>query len=266
MRSSPKITLTLGPSLSSSSEPGAIGEGTSAGNGEAQEDWSCPVCGHGNTIGHTGLPRPEDKCGLCGVTYGKSSAMGPNGRATPLTTSRPSTPKPEPVSTPANGFGDGNGNGNDHGSDAKLSRSITCPACTFLNHPSIRNCEICDSPLPRPPVRQATPSLPSQYNIEGAIGKNDAIRLSFRKGGSSECYRRLKNVLSDKAWESKSTVVAQNSDRNGHATPRGAGIGELCPSFDKPRGKLTGIQMGSCNRFLSRQRRKTTGCRMHSRT
>jgi ESCRT-II complex subunit VPS36 len=84
---------------------------------------------------------------------------------------------------------------------------IACPACTFLNHPSLTSCEICSTPLPkrratRPERQQSapTPDSPST-NANPSSGKMDVTRLSFRKGGSSEAYRRLKNVLSDKAWE-----------------------------------------------------------------
>jgi ESCRT-II complex subunit VPS36 len=198
MRSSPKITLTLGPT----------GDTTETQQEEIGVEWSCPVCGHSNNSGERG-PRGDDKCGLCGVTYGKSASMGPNGRATPL--SRPSTPvsaqptSPSPVAEVPVG---------------------TCPACTFLNHPSIRNCEICDTPLPRPAPKASTTSTPAiTSTVIDEKGQN-VIRLSFRKGGSNECYRRLKNVLSDKAWESR--VV----NGNGNET-RGTGIGmsihPLCP-------------------------------------
>lgn len=229
MRSSPKITLSLGPAPSSataqtrqSSE--TPNDRTQTGDADTVSEWSCPVCGHSNTIGSIGYARPDDKCGLCGVTYGKSSAMGPNGRATPLSTSRPSTPKPSttpaslppsPSPIPVTG---------DHG--------IACPVCTFLNHPSIRNCEICESPLPRNPPssmpkRQSTTSTPTAADPGGA--GYEIIRLSFRGSGTGgkECYRRLKNVLSDKAWETRSTTSGNFG--NGDSTSRGVGIGESEP-------------------------------------
>lgn len=212
MRSSPKITLTLGHLDSSSSSSSAQATSPDSTREPAQEaEWACPVCGHSNPVSSSnGAPRSEDKCGLCGVSYGKSSTMGPNGRATPL--SRPSTPVPATSPAPA------------PPPPAAAEAGTTCPACTFLNHPSIRNCEICDTPLPRPPARkQSTPSLqalPPQI----AGGKGDTIRLSFRKGGSNECYRRLKNVLSDKAWESRVVNVANGMNGNER---RGAGIGML---------------------------------------
>lgn len=206
MRSSPKITLTLGHLDSSSSSSSAQVTSPNSTREPIQEaEWACPVCGHSNPVSTiNGAPRLEDKCGLCGVSYGKSSTMGPNGRATPL--SRPSTPVPAPAPPPPS-----------------AESGTTCPACTFLNHPSIRNCEICDTPLPRlAPRKQSTPSLQALPSMT-AEGKGDTIRLSFRKGGSNECYRRLKNVLSDKAWESRVINVANGMNGNER---RGAGIGK----------------------------------------
>jgi len=191
MRSSPKITLTLGPT----------GDITETQQEEVGVEWACPVCGHSNNSGERG-PRGEDKCGLCGVSYGKSASMGPNGRATPL--SRPSTPVPTQPTSPA--------------PVAEVPVG-TCPACTFLNHPSIRTCEICDTPLPRPAPKAAAPFTPATTSTSVDEKSQNVIRLSFRKGGSNECYRRLKNVLSDKAWESR--VVTGN----GNGETRGTGIG-----------------------------------------
>jgi ESCRT-II complex subunit VPS36 len=191
MRSSPKITLTLGPT----------GDTAENEQGEVGVEWACPVCGHSNNSGERG-PRGDDKCGLCGVSYGKSASMGPNGRATPL--SRPSTPVAAQQTSP---------------SQAAETPVGTCPACTFLNHPSIRNCEICDTPLPR--AAPKTPITPTPTTINTVIDEKgqNVIRLSFRKGGSNECYRRLKNVLSDKAWESR--IVTGNGNET-----RGTGIGK----------------------------------------
>lgn len=231
MRSSPKITLSLGSAPSSSTaqtrhSSDQPSDQTLAGDADPVSEWSCPVCGHSNSIGGIGYARPDDKCGLCGVTYGKSSAMGPNGRATPLSTSRPSTPKPSitPASLPPSP------------SPIPVSgeSGITCPACTFLNHPSIRSCEICESPLPRnpppsTPKRQSTTPTPTPAD-SGGTGY-EIVRLSFRGSGTGgkECYRRLKNVLSDKAWETR--VTASGNMGNGDSASRGVGIGESKPSF-----------------------------------
>lgn len=235
MRSSPKITLSLGHASPTADVPAQTNE--SIGHEEdSQADWSCPVCGHNNPVGSLGYARPEDKCTLCGVTYGKSSAMGPNGRATPISTSRPPTPKlssdsttslPSTPSTPA----------------VPSETRVACPACTFLNHPSIRTCEICDTALPRRPA--PVPSHTRQASVDVSNGNGtgyEVIRLSFRDGsgkGGKECYRRLKNVLSDKVWETR-MATSSDASRNGDSTPRGAGIGklELYPKRSFERGLI----------------------------
>jgi len=209
MRSSPKITLTLGQPIGE--------EGVVAQEEDVRVEWSCPVCGHSNASERT--PRGEDKCGLCGVSYGKSASMGPNGRATPL--SRPSTPVPAPASaiSPVSSPNPASTSPMTAVPDTPVG---TCPACTFLNHPSLRNCEICDTPIPRPSStpNQAIITTPTPANA--AELTTNIIRLSFRKGGSNECYRRLKNVLSDKAWETRTV------NGSGEVT-RGTGIGMSAP-------------------------------------
>ncbi|KIO21403.1 hypothetical protein M407DRAFT_245488 [Tulasnella calospora MUT 4182] len=47
------------------------------------------------------------------------------------------------------------------------SREVSCPACTFLNPPRTKNCEVCDSPLPSQPappavVAQTRPQPPAK--------------------------------------------------------------------------------------------------------
>lgn len=194
MRSSPKITLSLGPS------PTAPLPDQQSANVETS--WTCGVCGYVNGIqGVDGVK--GSKCGLCGVGYmtarsistpvtrtGSPAPMVPVSRASTDDTRPPNVVASEtaPVATAA-------------------SREIACPACTFLNHPSLTTCEICSTPLPkrqtpRPERQQSAPS-PDTPSSGGASATSEVTRLSFRDGKttSSEAYRRLKNVLSDKAWE-----------------------------------------------------------------
>ena len=268
MRSSPKITLSLGltPSITTTQprqnteQPNGHDE---ANDADAVSEWSCPVCGHSNTIGDRGYARAEDKCGLCGVTYGKSSAMGPNGRATPVSSSRPSTPKPSTASSslppsPSPGTPVPASSG---------ETGITCPACTFLNHPSIRNCEICESPLPRNTIssthrRQTSSSTPTLTD-PGATGY-EMIRLSFRGTGTGgkECYRRLKNVLSDKAWETR--VTASDEMRNGDSTSRGVGIGESANRFLSCMSEMWYMVQGAMGLTLLRRDHAANDARRQS--
>lgn len=50
------------------------------------------------------------------------------------------------------------------------------------------------------------------------------MRLSFREGGEREAYKRLKGVLSDKAWER--AVEPVRVERGG------GGIGEFTPCWN----------------------------------
>ncbi|KAH9031892.1 EAP30/Vps36 family-domain-containing protein [Lactarius pseudohatsudake] len=81
---------------------------------------------------------------------------------------------------------------------------VACPACTFLNHPALTECEICGTALPRsaPPIKSAPPSRPGSPTSEGA-GGDAMLRLSFRKGGDKALYAVLKRSLLGKAWQLK---------------------------------------------------------------
>ncbi|KAF5376389.1 hypothetical protein D9757_008655 [Collybiopsis confluens] len=94
------------------------------------ESWECEVCAYRNPPGLS--PSAAKICGLCGVPR-NSTAAGSS--SVIISTSLPSS-----VSTSAIPLTDT--------SDRKPS-SVPCPACTFLNHSSMKTCEICDTPLPR---------------------------------------------------------------------------------------------------------------------
>lgn len=85
-----------------------------------------------------------------------------------------------------------------------------CPRCTFQNHPSLSTCEICGAPLASATGRRSQlieesasrsespgPSLPGlpfqNSNIE-------SIKFSFRAGGGSVFYERLKGALVQRKW------------------------------------------------------------------
>jgi len=89
------------------------------------------------------------------------------------------------------------------------SGGIHCPACTFLNHPSLRVCEMCMTSLPN--IEQIgsmkAKSSPSSRPIspspigDGSDAANPLIKLSFRKGGDKSFYNVLRRTLKAQAWE-----------------------------------------------------------------
>jgi ESCRT-II complex subunit VPS36 len=71
-----------------------------------------------------------------------------------------------------------------------------CPACTFLNHASLRECEICGTSLPS----RTTPPPPPPKDTGGPY----SIKLSCRNGGDKPLYAILKRSLTARAWEETS--------------------------------------------------------------
>ena len=173
--SSAKVTLYLsmnaaGPSLDS-----------------AGESWVCEVCNYRNP---PGASLSGAKCTLCGVPRAKtgssmSTVASPSPRAGQNAQS--ASASVTPAHTP--------------GLDAQTE--IPCPACTFLNHPSLRECEICGTGLPRAAARSAPVSRPETPPLNESMDTSgeSMMKLSFRKGGDKILYAALRRSLLGKAWE-----------------------------------------------------------------
>ncbi|KAI1790835.1 EAP30/Vps36 family-domain-containing protein [Ganoderma leucocontextum] len=241
--SSSKVTLYLNPPPSKSQASGVTESNnqssTPSTTPNAVQFWECEVCSNRNPIGLTSSASVV--CSLCGVP--RTSVKAPISfppRPSPfasqsLSTSLPSSslnlasslnlgklslssspaPSPPTVSTES------------------TSNEIACVACTFLNSPLLRDCEICGTPLPRKPSvplpqaphppaksapasRSATPALEE----EDSDDENDSvdkrmIRLSFRKGGDKPFYTVLRRSLLGKAWESKPMARPLTSSSKG---------------------------------------------------
>lgn len=154
----------------------------------AFESWECQVCAFKNAPGLS--PAAAKICGLCGVPR---DAM-PN----TLSTSLPASPSPVSLQSQRT---------------RKLT-SIACPACTFLNHPSLRACEMCSTELELPPVhaKSVPSSRPESPDPDDSHSNNARlIKLSFRKGGDKPFYAVLKRALKSKAWEVQSSFQSVHS-------------------------------------------------------
>lgn len=151
------------------------------------ESWECQVCAYRNPPGLS--PAAARICGLCGVprTLTTTSVLSQH-LSSSLSSSVLSSSTSSLPNTP---------------SDVK--QLIACPACTFLNHPSLRSCEICSTDLPQL-KREYTKSAPSSRPITPGLDDSDEsskkmIKISFRKGGDKPFYAVLKRSLKSKAWE-----------------------------------------------------------------
>ncbi|KAH7912060.1 EAP30/Vps36 family-domain-containing protein [Hygrophoropsis aurantiaca] len=220
-KSSPKVTLFLDVNTSSDRVSGAQIE-TEA----VFESWECEVCSHRNPAGLS--PAAARICALCGVPR---SAM-PTSRVRPIATSLPSSAislssqiNSSPKPSPSNG-----------------SNGTACPACTFINHPSMNTCEICSTPLPRPSFNPiiSMKSEPSSRSVSPPLDNNadlvsPMLKLSFRKGGDKAFYALLRRALKSQTWEGKrigkntrsgSSLGVPSPDREPTPVLRNSGIGK----------------------------------------
>ncbi|OAD67688.1 hypothetical protein PHYBLDRAFT_80409 [Phycomyces blakesleeanus NRRL 1555(-)] len=176
LMSSPKLILHLDvKALSDHSRPPAPVISTSVAG-----VWACPICFFTNQA-------TVDKCQLCGVRHVTTNDNN----------SSPSQPQKQTQSVqqqhrqqqqqqqqqqnqlPAND--DGNGS--------------HCRVCTFINHPSLNQCEMCGADL-------ITEPLFTENAIESLVIEDDPhVRIAFRHGGQPRFLQNLKNAIQVKAWE-----------------------------------------------------------------
>lgn len=191
MRSSAKITLSFG------QIPGQSDTRFSAENGGRSEEtaddtWTCGVCGYRNA-------GAKAKCGLCGV--GKDR-VAPSRTGTPGPTWVSTVQKRASATIPISPGSGGTETAAAIDMTSTTGGRTACPACTFLNHPSMTSCEICSTSLPRASLGQANGNTGQSLVVSKAEeGKMEIVRLSFRKGGEKVAYAKLKSVLGQKAWE-----------------------------------------------------------------
>lgn len=169
--------------------------------------WVCRVCAFSNSLDPGIDKNASVRCSLCGVstdvkdliTSGAQKTVSANTSSTGYmkgSVKSPSTTTPAPLAA------DG----------------LSCPVCTFSNHPSMLRCEMCDTPLTtadaadegqrasnplhtsgsQTPLHR-TPSKTPEPEERGAL--HNHVRLSFRKGGDRPFYDMLKKTLKEKRWQ-----------------------------------------------------------------
>jgi ESCRT-II complex subunit VPS36 len=202
------------------------------------EGWECEVCGNRNPPGLS--PTAARICTLCGVPRSSVPIPIKTPAAAAAAIYSPSNQGHLSSSLPASVLPSASSSSTFLSThplppstistrptlQTRTPSAIACPACTFLNHPSMRSCEMCSTPLPRlaftqtqsqtentlMPTLISTKSAPSSRPVSPDLGEDDdsrsggdptkhMIKLSFRKGGDKAFYAVLKRSLMGKAWE-----------------------------------------------------------------
>ncbi|KAL5498290.1 VPS36 [Sanghuangporus vaninii] len=256
------------------------------------ESWECEICGYRNPPGLS--PAARSTCGLCGMPRNVSSSATPFS-STPRPSSSPSkasSSSPLPVPTSSRNVTASANIGSSHLFSKSLPSSSTntpppistmtteearegerrrrkrrpsavaCSVCTFLNHPYLRECEMCGTPLPpvpsaegsarsildtlsstngaeslhapsksAPASRPDSPALSDVHTLAEVNERERYIRLSFRKGGDKAFYAALKTALQQKEWEARDLTWKANS--KGSQAPSGlSGISAILQNID----------------------------------
>lgn len=84
---------------------------------------------------------------------------------------------------------------------AEMKDSSTCTVCTFQNHPSMMQCEMCGADLPKEIIPTVTSSSSSTSTSNRTNSNATQVRLSFRQSGHSSFLSKLKGALAAKKWE-----------------------------------------------------------------
>ncbi|ANB15638.1 ESCRT-II subunit protein VPS36 [Sugiyamaella lignohabitans] len=137
------------------------------------------------------------------------------------------------------------------------SEGFKCPRCTFLNHPSLHQCEMCGARLisPRLPpglIRTDSPGPTTVFepgkSLDGTI---NVIKLSFRGNGDKSFFTALKKALASKEWVSASNTSLGSGIRR--VTSAEKGTNAVDSQDFTPRQGIHGLQQAG---ERSRQQRQ----------
>lgn len=170
--------------------------------------WICSICSFSNPVPSNFDPATATAsthlppCLACGIkppfTTVLKAAIAAATSKEP-TVAMPSPSRPEDV-------------GSINRSQPRLSSengaSISCPRCTFVNHPSLRECEICGAPLAsmgslKVNGDQRRDESPAPFFEQDRIKNTEtteSIKLSFRGSGEKAFHERLKSALIQRKW------------------------------------------------------------------
>ncbi|KAL6703860.1 Vacuolar protein-sorting-associated protein 36 [Coniothyrium glycines] len=198
--------------------------------------WVCPICSFSNPVPSNFDPAlasrtPIPPCLACGI---KPPTVHVVKAAIAAISNRPAPgppPKDNKSAVPA--------------ASGTAATTLSCPRCTFQNHPSLSHCEICGASLltavdkrldlVQQPERTHSPdsTLSSPLQSETV----ECIKLSFRGGGEKIFYERLKNALVQRKWllQSAPPIPKPRPSSGTYDETYSTKSGESSMEVDRPR-------------------------------
>ncbi|CAL5869437.1 uncharacterized protein PFLUO_LOCUS3666 [Penicillium psychrofluorescens] len=165
--------------------------------------WICPICSFSNPVPSNFDPATATAathlppCLACGINPPFTTVLK---AAINAATSREPCQLPVPTAEPHT-----QSNGSSSLGPLERGGSVSCPRCTFVNHPSLVECEMCGAPL-KPAGAAAAGNRadsPAPFFEQTRVTNtevSESIKLSFRDGGVQTFHERLKNALIQRKW------------------------------------------------------------------
>ncbi|PYH79511.1 Vps36-domain-containing protein [Aspergillus uvarum CBS 121591] len=227
LKSSPKITLYPKPPKSSLSKSKSAGASPSRGQSPGllaprpqiqpvtpkaiNATWVCPICSFSNPVPSNFDPStatastPIPPCLACGIKPPLATILK---AVITATASRDGPPtQTNPTLSGLGGAAPVNGS---RGLSSSDNAQVSCPRCTFVNHPSLAECEICGASLAAAvgalkstqmdSYRAESPAPVFSHNSIKSTEITDCMKLSFRAGGIQIFHERLKGALIQRKW------------------------------------------------------------------
>ncbi|KAI3403627.2 VPS36 [Candida oxycetoniae] len=199
LRSSPKVKLFLKSRNSNINGGGGGGDDDDDGGGGV---WVCKICSFNNSIERK-LDLDNDeapKCIACGVQSNRfdieniliNARLKRENRQSPMSSKSQDQPQGTTTDT--------------------LAANGQCPMCTFINHKSIKYCEMCGTELTNfstTLVSNVSCVLENPLNLKlESPGKEQYtddnrpyVKVSFHKGGESKFFQEVANLIDESKWE-----------------------------------------------------------------
>ncbi|EED18293.1 vacuolar protein sorting protein (Vps36), putative [Talaromyces stipitatus ATCC 10500] len=219
LKSSAKITIYPKPQkqiIRQESITSSVSQGTSTGALSAPKPvnatWVCPICSFSNPVPSNFDPAtatastPLPPCLACGIKPPLTVIL----KATiAAATNRKPTDNVDGVSTQSSSERQQIGSSTANLQSDTNGSSLSCPRCTFKNHPSLLECEICGAylvslapkdKLATGPRREESPAPMFNQSSITNTEISDYIKLSFRGGGEKIFYERLRGCLVQRKW------------------------------------------------------------------
>ncbi|KAL9604708.1 MAG: hypothetical protein Q9179_001775 [Wetmoreana sp. 5 TL-2023] len=252
---------TASPEIRDSS-PSASSQSLSGTPRAGNPTWICAICSFSNPVpanfdpASANVHTPVPPCSACGIKPSfahilKVAIAAASGRSTanhsPVLSFNGSRPRHGPSHSDTQ-----NGRIAGDVSPLSLDSKFQCPRCTFQNHPSLLECELCGAPLIltedagyqkrfESPLRPESPG-PSLDSQASSFDKNlEGIKFSFRAGGEKVFYERLKGAMTQRKWLLQNAPPIPRANQPLHNNVSPAVAGQPLQHSSGSQSKIVGI-------------------------